>query len=146
MAKIYLAFYKHRRKIENIKTFGYAVFDFITRIATRGDYSHCEVAMLRDDGLYDCYSSSARDGGVRKKTMPLPPHKWDLMAVGCSKQQVVDFYHKTKGAKYDWLGALGLVLPLTQNHGRYFCSEWCFNAVFNSEDGWRFSPNQLKVL
>ncbi|MDO9927465.1 enoyl-CoA hydratase, partial [Glaesserella parasuis] len=27
-----------------------------------------------------------------------------------------------------------------------FCSEWCFNAIFNSEQGWRFSPNQLAIL
>ncbi|MDE4020835.1 enoyl-CoA hydratase, partial [Glaesserella parasuis] len=28
----------------------------------------------------------------------------------------------------------------------FFCSEWCFNAMFNSEQGWRFSPNQLAVI
>ncbi|MDO9950445.1 enoyl-CoA hydratase, partial [Glaesserella parasuis] len=27
-----------------------------------------------------------------------------------------------------------------------FCSEWCFNAIFNSEQGWRFSPNQLAEI
>lgn len=143
---MYLALYKHKRKITSFKTLKYRFFDTVIRLATRGKYSHCEVAILREDGLYDCYSSSVRDGGVRKKTMPLPPEKWDLLAVACSEQQIIDFFEKTKTAKYDYLGAAGVVLPLTQNRGRYFCSEWCFNAIYNSDQGWRFSPSQLAAF
>ncbi len=146
MNDVYVAFYKHKRKITSLKTFFYAVFDGATRVATRGRYSHCEVAVLRNDGLYDCYSASARDGGVRKKSMPLPAYKWDLCKVCCDVRQLADYYAKTKNSGYDWLGAFGLVLPFTQNSGRYFCSEWCFNAIKNSEDGWRFSPNQLEPV
>ncbi|HHF3932515.1 TPA: enoyl-CoA hydratase, partial [Haemophilus influenzae] len=29
---------------------------------------------------------------------------------------------------------------------KYFCSEWCFNAICGSESGWRFSPNQLAAI
>lgn len=143
---IYVALYKNKRKIIEIKTLWYRFFDTLIRACTRGEYSHCEVAVLRGDGLYDCYSSSARDGGVRKKTMSLPSEKWDLLAVDCSEQQIINYYEKSLNAKYDYFGAVGLVLPFTQNRGRYFCSEWCFNAVFSSDDGWRFSPNQLSCL
>lgn len=143
---IYLAFYKHKRETTGLKNLWYRFFDEAIRLATRGKYSHCEVAALREDGLYDCYSSSARDGGVRKKVMSLPFEKWDLNPVDCEISQITAYFDKTKYSKYDYLGAGGLVLPFTQNRGRYFCSEWCFNAVFNSKDGWRFSPNQLSCL
>lgn len=35
--------------------------------ATRGEYSHCEIAVRLPDGQFDCYTSSHRDGGVRCK-------------------------------------------------------------------------------
>ena len=75
MAKVYLAMYKHKRdwRKEPVK----AMADRITRFFTKGQYSHCEIAIERiefDNGhhyehatVYDCYSSSVQDGGVRCK-------------------------------------------------------------------------------
>ncbi|MDY4280202.1 MAG: hypothetical protein SOX56_03855 [[Pasteurella] mairii] len=63
-----------------------------------------------------------------------------------SESQVQSYFAKTQGKKYDWLGVLGLVLGVKQKRSKYFCSEWCFNAIFYSENGWRFSPNDLAKI
>ena len=48
--------------------------DGLTRILTRGKYSHCEIAVRLPETAgeqeYECYSASLRDGGVRHETMP----------------------------------------------------------------------------
>ncbi|MDA5609731.1 S-adenosylmethionine tRNA ribosyltransferase [Pasteurella multocida] len=56
------------------------------------------------------------------------------------------YFNGTKGLKYDWWGAFGIVLGINQKRSRFFCSEWCFNAIRESDQGWRFSPNQLAVI
>ncbi|OLV24766.1 hypothetical protein BOO19_04995, partial [Haemophilus influenzae] len=73
MAKVYLAMYKHKRDWckEPVK----AIADRITRFFTKGGYSHCEIAVQRIEftnghhyehhTVWDCYSSSVQDGGVR---------------------------------------------------------------------------------
>lgn len=142
---IYLAFYKHR-DIIGASSWVLSLFDGATRLCTRGKYSHCEIAIKRESGLYDCYSASPRDGGVRKKTMDLPASRWDLVEINVTEAQIKDYFDKTRGQKYDWLGALGLVLPFCQSRRRYFCSEWCFNAIYGGVDGWRFSPAQLACV
>ncbi|MDK4533368.1 hypothetical protein QG083_10850, partial [Kingella kingae] len=77
MRKIYLALYKGKKDGKDIKTRLLRCADWAVRQSTNGIYSHCEIAIAHDDGLYSCYSSSIRDGGVRFKVMPLPPDKWD---------------------------------------------------------------------
>lgn len=139
MHKIYLACY-HGRAEKPV----YRIFDNITKFSTRGKCSHCEIAIHVGGDKYDCYSSSYRDGGVRVKTMELDPQKWDLIPLnGLSYGDVRWYFHQTQGADYDLLGALGCVIGLRQHEDRYFCSEWCFNAIFGSNSGWRFSPVQL---
>ena len=78
--------------------------------------------------------------------MPLPADKWDLLEI-----RDVDAYNKvwalfqqTRGAKYDYCGALGLVLFvfMRQSAQRWFCSEWCAAALGMVEPE-RFSPNRL---
>ncbi|MDK4651358.1 hypothetical protein QG070_10130, partial [Kingella kingae] len=85
--------------------------DWLIRQVTHGKYSYCEIAIAKENGVYSCYSSSIRDGGVRFKVMPLPPDKWDLICVDLPEQRVHEFYAQTKGAKYDWAGCLGIALP-----------------------------------
>lgn len=43
-------------------------------------------------------------------------------------------------------GALGIVLGIKQKRSKFFCSEWCFNVIKGSHDGWRFSPNALSAI
>ncbi|AXP54248.1 enoyl-CoA hydratase [Haemophilus influenzae] len=156
MAKVYLAMYKHKRDWckEPVK----AIADRITRFFTKGGYSHCEIAVQRIEftnghhyehhTVWDCYSSSVQDGGVRCKQIDVyDREKWDLIPLdGVTEAQIKAYFDRTLGCKYDWWGALGIVLGIKQKRSKYFCSEWCFNALRNTDQGWRFSPNQLAVM
>ena len=143
-AKIYLALYKGRRDGAWYRP-GVAaarLSDWIIRTLTGSQYSHCELAVPCADGQYDCYSSSIRDGGVRLKTMPLPSEKWDLIPVDVSPEQVLAALVATVGAKYDWLGATGVIARWRHDRYKWFCSEWCAMALglANPE---RFCPGSL---
>lgn len=149
---LYLALYKGtggslRERLE----------DKAIRLFTRGEYSHCEIAVekwdirtgeQRPEISFDCYSSSPRDGGVRCKKINVTDRlKWDLIPLdGLRESQITAYFQRTKGAKYDHLGAMGIILGTRQNKERYFCSEWCFNAIFGGENGWHFSPNALAAI
>lgn len=142
MNKVFLACYHGRAD-----KLSHRICDRITRFFTRGKYSHCEIAIALPDGRYQCYSSSVREGGVRTKIMPLNPDKWDLIALdGISPEQITRYYRQNHGLGYDLLGALGCVARLPQNADKFFCSEWCYNAIFGSNQGFRFSPNQLAEI
>lgn len=142
MNKIYLASYHGKAD----KPF-HRICDNITRFFTRGNYSHSEIAIALPDGRFECYSSSIRDKGVRCKVMVLPSDKWDLIALdGVSDGQIRQYFRATQGARYDLFGALGCVAGLPHKAGKFFCSEWCYNAIFASNQGFRFSPNQLAEI
>ena len=154
--QVYLALYKNKRlwRKEPIK----ALADAVTRFFTKGQYSHCELVIehtefngsshYAHDTVFDCYSSSVQDGGVRCKQIDVSDNtKWDLIPLNdVTEQQIEAYFNRTLGRKYDWWGALGIVLGIKQKRSKYFCSEWCFNAIYNSDDGWRFSPNQLAAI
>lgn len=142
MNKVYLASYHgHADKLFH------RLCDGITRFFTRGKYSHCEIAIALSDGRYQCYSSSYRDGGVRCKVMALPSDTWDLIALdGVSEDDIRRYFRQTLEASYDLFGALGCVAGLPQNADKFFCSEWCYNAIFGGGQGFRFSPNQLAEI
>ena len=153
---VYLALYKGRRDGAWYRP-GVAaarVSDWIIRTLTGSPYSHCELAVLvkpksslhpfghTAPAVFDCYSSSIRDGGVRLKTMPLPPEKWDLIPVDVSREQVYEALAATFGAKYDWLGATGVIARWRHDKRKWFCSEWCAwtLGLANPE---RFCPGSL---
>lgn len=159
---IYIAFYKGNSRADGIQGIKERLEDGLIRLFTRGIYSHCEIAICLGQGqrynaigfeippeaadpiLYECYTSSPRDGGVRRKTMPLPFDQWDLIPlVNMSDSELIKFFHKTEGKKYDWLGALGFALPLFKHErDKYFCSEWCAAALGLFQPH-TFSPNGL---
>lgn len=142
MTNLYLACYHGKAKKPL-----HRLCDSITRFFTRGKYSHCELAIALPDGRYQCYSSSYRDGGVRVKVMNLPADKWDLLPLdGLSAADIKHYFDQTQGLGYDLLGALGCVAGLPQRQDKFFCSEWCYNAIFGSDEGFRFSPNQLAAV
>jgi S-adenosylmethionine:tRNA ribosyltransferase-isomerase len=89
-----------------------------------------------------------QDGGVRCKQIDVSDNtKWDLIPLNdITEQQIKAYFDRTLGCKYDWWGALGIVLGIKQKRSKYFCSEWCFNAILGGESGWRFSPNQLAAI
>lgn len=143
---IYLALYKGHREGKSLAALKARFGDWITRKITRGKYSHCEIAVDCFNGSFECYSSSIRDGGVRKKVMPLPSEKWDLVELPASMLLTLkSTFRDLEGRHYDWTGALGTILKIRQNPEKWFCSEFCA-AVMGLPDGWRFSPNDLAAV
>ncbi len=138
---------------------GYTVWaaratDWLTRKLTRGQYSHCEIAVklpaqdIRGAPVYRCYSASVRDGGVRRTDMTLPAAKWDLIELRSTphlRAGLEVLWQRTQGQGYDFMGALGVVFKTRQRQGCWFCSEWCARVVGLSES-WRFSPNDLAAI
>ena len=141
---VYLALYKGRRDGAWYRPCVAAarLSDWIIRTLTGSPYSHCEMAVPCADGQYTCYSSSIRDGGVRVKTMPLPSEKWDLIPVPATEAQVQAAFETTRGAKYDWIGATGVIARWRHDRYKWFCSEWCAwtLGLANPE---RFCPGSL---
>ena len=75
------------------------------------------------------------------------PENWDLIPLPhTSSRQIKAFYQKTRGKKYDFLGAVGCVLPLPERRNRYFCSEWCYEAIFGKTPDKPISPNRLAQI
>lgn len=139
MTKVCLALYKGRKSGRTPKALALRLTDWAIRRATRSVYSHCEiaVAVADSDGLFDCYSASFRDGGVRCKRMPLPEDKWDLIALAApnlrlGRLQVL--WAETKDKPYDLAGALCVKtifrkIRLKESADKWFCSEWCAEVM-----------------
>ena len=147
---IYLALYHGHRGGTGLKVWAARFTDGLTRILTRGRYSHCELAVRLPETAgeqeYECYSASLRDGGVRMKTMPLPADKWDLIPLSDGVgERLHGLWEETQGQGYDLPGAFGVVFGLRENRKRWFCSEWVGKALGLAES-WRFSPNDLAVI
>jgi hypothetical protein len=107
-----LALYKGKGKIGNA----------ITRWWTGAQYSHCELVI---GGV--CYSASLMDGGVRAKLIDLTSGNWDVIELPWADAgRVLDFYSRTCGLAYDWLGLFRgqLFNRGRQDGSKYFCSEW----------------------
>ncbi len=146
MTKVYLAFYQGRKNVTGIKSALFWVMDWLTRTATKGKFSHVELAIQYGD-KFMCYSSSSRDGGVRCKEMDVTNDNWVLVPVSVDALRVQHYFALTKHQKYDLLGAIASTIPFVQFKNRQFCSEWCFNAIKQgSKAGWRFSPNDLYAM
>lgn len=165
--RYYVAFYKGRKRGFAPRTLLARFTDWLTRVVTKGEYSHCEIAIW--DGkrettpyttlsgmesyqpIYSCYSSSFRDRGVRTKEMPLPADKWDLYPIPSNYDlSVVEtnlntLWLRTKGLPYDFFGAIGVVIKTRQSESRWFCSEWC-GRVLGFPESWRLSPNDLAAV
>lgn len=151
MDEIYIAFYKGNRDKKDGLAFYYRakLSDWLIRVFTKGPYSHAELAVPLGEGQYRCYTSSIRDGGVRVKNMPLPEDKWDLIPISKlgslrndSPETIEAFFESKKGLKYDFLGALGIILPTQDRANKWFCSE-IIAEYFGIHQSWRYSPNLL---
>lgn len=145
MSKVYLALYKGRKSGRTPKALAMRFADWVIRKATRGIYSHCEIALALGDGVFECYSSSLRDGGVRCKIMRLPSDKWDLVKLPAAdvltaKLQMI--WLMTQDQPYDLIGSLGVILSVGNRPDKWFCSEWCAHVLGFAEP-WRLSPNDL---
>ncbi|WP_225747655.1 cytoplasmic protein [Eikenella sp. Marseille-P7795] len=148
-SRYYLALYKGRRSGRGWRVLAGHGTDWLTRILTRGQYSHAEIAYgPGSGGVHDCLSASVRDGGVRAKTMALPADKWDLFPLPDSINEhgrLDRLYRHTVSQPYDWFGALGVVFKTRQRGDKWFCSEWCA-AALGLPESWRWSPNDLAAI
>lgn len=139
MTKVYLALYKGRKSGWTPKALTMRFVDWSIRKATHSGYSHCEIAVpvAGSDRLFDCYSSSFRDGGVRCKRMPLPVDKWDLIELATPNLRfgrLGALWAETKGRPYDLTGALCVKtifrkIWLKESADKWFCSEWCAEVM-----------------
>lgn len=131
---IYLAFYKGKGNFLNK----------LVRFFTKSEISHCDIALTtKEQGVYRLFGASAVDGGVRSKVLKFNQDSWILIPIAISTEELYQFFAETNGAKYDYFGAIGLVLGFKEARSRYFCSEWCFNLISKSNQGYRFSPAVL---
>ena len=121
--------------------------DWVIAKWTNGPYSHMEIVI----GDY-MYSSSPRDGHVRKKPHKFDKNTWDYIKVQVDQRDIDNFHYffdKVQGRKYDWLGIMGFVLPVHDSEKKFFCSEFCTKAgiVMNVKELFdknppRVSPNR----
>lgn len=139
MKKVTLAFYKGKG----------TWIDWCIRFATRSKYSHVEIILdypefPNGQTVFDCFSSSARDGGVRTKTILLTKENWDIQIIRWSPEFPDNFITTMTGARYDFWGVL-----LSQgfnfarhSKARWFCSEICA-ALIGLNKAHTYSPGRL---
>ena len=115
-------------------------FDWVICKWTRGKYSHVELII---DGFM--YSSSPRDGRVRKTQHTTDNKSWDYVEVEIKEANVIDFFNMTQGNKYDWLGILGFIIPIKDRTNEWFCSEWVSNAlkISGCKKLWKLEPSKI---
>ena len=138
MDNIIIAFYKANQSKADWQ-------DKLIAKYTKGKYSHVEIVI--DSYMY---SSSPRDGGVRRKKHIVNNEIWDYISLPIKANNILEFYNQTKNNKYDWLGILGFILPFKDRTNEWFCSEWCSNALKIGEykdlfihEPSKISPNKL---
>lgn len=87
---------------------------------TTSAYSHCEIVI---DGV--CWSSSARDGGVRQKQIDLTDGKWIVLDVpNADADSAWKWFLAREGKSYDYMGVVRFLLPFVwQGRDKWFCSE-----------------------
>lgn len=125
---------------------------YLIRKFSRGLYSHNEIVIsaIGEDPFtspVNCISSSARDHGVRLKTMILSPEKWDLTPLSIDSEIAWSWYRENDGKGYDYLGVARFVLPFfTRPHKtKWFCSEACA-SILGFTDPWRYDPSTLHSM
>ena len=113
--KLYISF--HRPK---------SLIGFLISIWTLGNYSHC--VFIYNNEVY-----LANPGGVRKQAYKYKKN-FDIYELDAcvEAQDILDFFEEVKGAGYDYQGILGsqfLWFLNSHDDKKYFCSEFCLNAI-----------------
>jgi hypothetical protein len=144
---MYLAFYKGPAD-----GLGKQVFHDAVCWRTRSKYSHVELVLdISDAGIGACWSSSARDGGVRFKPIDLSTGRWDIYDVcgvfdNHERVYACEWFLRHAGAKYDYLGLLIFVGYINVGEpSRWFCSEAVAEAL-QIPRSWAASPETLHLF
>jgi hypothetical protein len=116
-------------------------------VRTLSKYSHAELVIDRV-----CYSSSARDKGVRGKVIDLTNGHWDVREVhefwdGPEAQaNAFKWFEAYNDVPYDWWGVIRFALPFVkQKPDQWFCSE-AVAAALGHQKPESFSPEDLKLF
>ena len=97
---------------------------YTTRLFTWSNYSHAELVI---DGV--CYSSSARDGGVRSKIIDLSSGHWDVFDIYVSEQtkvKALSWFTEHNGDPYDYRNVVRYVLPFIGHNKKHWV---CYEAI-----------------
>lgn len=115
-----LALYKGPPQNDLIKSIGH----YGTRIWTWSKYSHSEIVI---DGV--CYSSSARDHGVRKKEIDLTTGRWDVFDITDNPfiiNNALQWFKYHEGDPYDYRNILRFIIPIVgHSKNKWVCYEAC---------------------
>ena len=110
------------------KKCGKSFFEKCIKYFTKSEFIHCEIVTIRNDKTFFGYSAFPKEG-VRSKWIN-NDDSWVFIHLKDYKaSDIKDFFEKTKGKKYDYLGILGFVFGNKDNPNKYFCSEWCAKAL-----------------
>ena len=138
-----LLFYKGTHR-ENPKA---TIADRIICFVTRSRFSHVEIS-TRDygDGRYVCWTSSARDGGVRCKVLNGDSASWEIVDIGGDDMitNVEQVFNDNWGRKYDYVGLVGTAIKsaIFSDKVKWFCSEICAESL-GFVRSWSLSPQSL---
>lgn len=140
--KLYISF--HRPK---------SVVGHLISLWTLGNYSHCEF-------IYNNEVYLANPGGVIKQAYKYKKN-FDIYELDktIEANDILEFFEEVEGAGYDYQGILGqfFYASKVQNDDRYFCSEFCLNAIdyalqftltyrlksLKDRVGYQFNPSKL---
>ena len=100
----------------------------LIKLRTLSKYSHAELVI---DGI--CWSSSARDHGVRAKVIDLNSGRWDVFRLTDDpevKQKALNWFLANEGRPYDYRNIVRYLLPIVgHNKKQYVCFEACGAAL-----------------
>ena len=124
MNRLLLGMYLGKKK-HNVNT---TWLDRLICFATNSIYSHAELIYEYDDlstrGI--SWSCSPRDKGIRKLDLNYNSGHWHVYEFFTTKnsQYVDEWFSQRQHIRYDYLGALGVVVPFVkQQNSRLFCFE-----------------------
>jgi hypothetical protein len=117
------------------------VSHYAIRLWTWSRYSHAELVI---DGV--CYSSSARDGGVREKVIDLGSGRWEVFPIpAVSAERPLQWFAQHVRQAYDWSNIGRFVLPfLPHRKNQWVCFE-AVGAMLNLAAAHKLTANDLRA-
>ena len=132
---VQIAFYKGPPSNRDLK---HVASHYGIRLWTWSKYSHAELVI---DGV--CYSSSARDKGVRRKDIDLTTGRWDVITVEADAEFALEWFKKNEGKPYDWRNIVRFIAPpVGHDKDAYVCFE-CIGNMLCLAGAHRLTANDL---
>lgn len=121
--------------------------DAVIRGVTMSRFSHVEVILgpATTGAAFEAYSSSPREGGVRKKTIHFKETHWLMIQVDMDPERALEVISSKMAQPYDFAGAVISPLRLRwriTGRWREFCSELAAE-VLGWRRPWAYSPGRI---